>query len=196
MKIEEAVKLHKALGVCGVPGQIKNLMQTFPDCAAAWDGWPVERASNLYWLLFRTAGKYGSKSHRFACRVLGECLGLGLQCLTNPKTEARASVNRVLRLLARYGAGEAIDRDEFYRASWAASAVAWAARAASWAAAGAAGGAAAGAAWEAAGAARAAAAGAAGDEGQKQLAVAIRSRVSAAYIERRMRATVTREGRA
>jgi hypothetical protein len=52
MKIDEAVKLHKALGACNVPGTVKDLMRTFPDYSAAWDGWPDERASDLYWLLF------------------------------------------------------------------------------------------------------------------------------------------------
>ena len=180
MKIDEAVRLHKALGACGVPGETADLLREFSTYAEAWEKWPEELYQDRYWLLFRVAGKFGSKSHRFACRVLGECLAKPLRRQTEPQTEARRATNRVLWLLAKYGDGGWVTRQDFADAAEAAWAVgraaqaAWAARAAwsVWAA---------DAAW-AARAARAAGA-----------TKAIRSRVSASWLERRMRATVKAE---
>ena len=174
MKIDEAVELYKALGACGVPGETADLLREFSTYAEAWEKWPEELYQDRYWLLFRVAGKFGSKSHRFACRVLGECLAKPLRRRTEPRTKARRATNRVLRLLAKHGDGGRVTRQDFADAAGAAG---WAAGAAGWAAERAAG--AAGAAGWAAWAAEPA-------EGTK----AILARVSASWLERRMRATV------
>ena len=192
MKIDEAVELHKALGACGVPGEKEDLLREFSTCTEAWEKWPDEHYCDRYWLLFRVAGEFGSESHRFACKVLGECLAKPLRRQTEPRTEARRAMNRVLQLLAKYGDGGRVTRPDFAEAAgwaigWAAGAVGWAAQAAedAWWAAERAAWAAEDAGWAAGRAAEAAWAA----EGTK----AILARVSASWLERRMRATVKAE---
>ena len=180
MKIDEAVELHKALGACGVPGEKEDLLRSFSTCTEAWERWPSEHYCDRYWLLFRVAGEFGSESHRFACRVLGECLAKPMRRQTEPRTEARRATNRVLQLLAKHGDGGLVTRQDFADAADAAWASGWAAGAARWAAGW--------AAWAAGWAAWAAEA-AEPAEGTK----AILARVSASWLERRMRATVKAE---
>ena len=202
MKIDEAVELYKALGACGVPGKKEDLLRSFSTYAEAWEKWPEELYKDRYWLLFRVAGKFGSKSHRFACRVLGECLAKPLRRQTEPRTEARRVMNRVLQLLAKYGDGGRVTRPDCAEAAgwavgwaaedpgWAAGwAVGWAAEDAGWAAGWAVGWAAEDAGWAAEWAAGAAGWAAEPAEGTK----AILARVSASWLERRMRATVKAE---
>ena len=162
--VDEAVRLHKALGACGVPGETEDLLRSFSTDAEAWEKWPDSHYRDRYWLLFRVAGKFGSKSHRFACKVLGECLAKPLRRQTEPRTEARRATNRVLRSLAKYGDGGRVTRPDFADAAG-------------------------GAEWAAAWAARWAAEAAEPAEGTK----AILARVSASWLERRMRATVKAE---
>jgi len=189
MKIDEAVELYKALGACGVPGETADLLREFSTYAEAWEKWPEELYQDRYWLLFRVAGKFGSKSHRFACRVLGECLAKPLRRQTEPQTEARRATNRVLWLLAKYGDGGWVTRQDFADAAEAAWAVgraaqaAWAARAAWWAAE----------ATETAGATEATATWAARAARAAEGTKAMLARVSASWLERRMRATVKAE---
>ena len=195
--VDEAVRLHKALGACAVPGAKEDLLRSFSTCTEAWEKWPDEHYCDRYWLLFRVAGEFGSESHRFACRVLGEGLAKPMRRQTEPRTEARRATNRVLRLLAKHGDGGRVTRQDFADAAraarwaaeaagaarWAAGAAGWAAWAARWAAGAAGAAEAAGwAAWAARWAAEAA-------EGTK----AILARVSASWLERRMRATVKAE---
>ena len=187
MKIDEAVELDKALGACGVPGKKEDLLRSFSTDAEAWEKWPDSHYRDRYWLLFRVAGKFGSKSHRFACKVLGECLAKPLRRQTEPRTEARRVMNRVLQLLAKYGDGGRVTRPDFAEAAgWA---VGWAAEDAGWAAGWAVGWAAEDAGWAAEWAAGAAGWAAEWAEGTK----AILARVSASWLERRMRATVKAE---
>ena len=179
MKIDEAVELYKALGACGVPGEKEDLLRSFSTYAEAWEKWPDSHYRDRYWLLFRVAGEFGCKSHCFACKVLGECLAKPMRRRTEPRTEARRATNRVLRLLAKYGDGGRVTRRDFADAAdaaWVAEWAAWAAWAARWAAEPA------DAAWAAGWAAEPA-------EGTK----AILARVSASWLERRMRATVKAE---
>ena len=134
MKSEEAVRLLTDLGACGFPGEKAVQMSRFANYAEAWDSWPVEWVADRFWLLFRVAGKYGSTSNRFACGVLGECLRPSLRRATTLGSQARRAVNRVSRLLCRYARGEDVLRSDFAEAEAEARATAKAeARVAAWA---------------------------------------------------------------
>src|SRR3990167_7439677 len=156
-------KLH-ALGACRDAVEWAGTQQSY---AVAWKACP--RGDWLLWLLGRTAGEFGSASHRGMVGAASACARTALSIFE----AARPSDGRVrgcLDLLDRYAAGEAVTRaqiDAAWAAAWDAARAAgatgaWAAARAAGAArdAGAAGAAArdaAGAAWVAAGAASAAA---------------------------------------
>ena len=59
MTIDQAIAAHRALGACEMyGGRVEWTLRAFPGYAAAWEGWPAEHVSDLFWLLFRVvAGK-------------------------------------------------------------------------------------------------------------------------------------------
>ncbi len=143
-----------SIGACG---EAKEFAAKYESLQAAWEA--CDNPEWLLWLLLRTAGEWGSESHRRAVGVLVECVRPAMQYVPAGETRPQAAMD----LLSRYARGEAVDR----AAAWAASAAAWAAAraasaasAAAWAAtraASAAWAAASDAAWAASAAARAAA---------------------------------------
>ena len=160
-------KLH-ALGACR---DAVEWAGTQPSYAVAWKACP--RGDWLLWLLGRTAGEFGSASHRGMVGAASACARTALSIFE----AARPSDGRVrgcLDLLDRYAAGEAVTRAQI-DAAWAAAwdAVRAAGATGAWAAARAAGAARdAGAAGAAAGAAGDAAGDAAGAAGAAAWAAA------------------------